>query len=186
MIAAILSLLGSSAVGTILGGIFAFLNKKADLETRKLELSHEVDKWTHDLALRDKDLEYAKQEAQGKIEVAVIETDGASEVARLQAIAVAQAADKITADEIVAAGSWGWLLVAVSAINKIIRPLLTFILAGCAIWVNLVLISRLGDSWATYTAAQQYDAALQAFAWVTGQAGTVIGYWFVARGSSKK
>lgn len=185
MIAAILSLLGSSAVGTILGGIFAFLNKKADLETRKMELEHEINRWTHDLALRDKDLEYAREEAAGRKDVAIVEADGASEVARLQAIAAAQVADKITADEIKAAGSWGWLLVAVSAINKIIRPMLTFVLAGTAIWVNLVLIAKLGDAWASYTPAQQYDAAMQAFAWITGQAGAVIGYWFVARGSSK-
>lgn len=185
MIAAILSLLGSSAVGTILGGIFAFLNKKADLETRKMDLEHEINRWTHDLALRDKDLEYAKQEAAGRKDVAIVEADGASEVARLQAIAAAQVADKITADDIKAAGSWGWLLVAVSAINKIIRPMLTFILAGTAIWVNLVLIAKLGDAWVSYTPAQQYDAAMQAFAWITGQAGAVIGYWFVARGSSK-
>lgn len=186
MIAAILSLLGSSAVGTILGGIFAFLNKKADLETRRLELLHEVDKWNHDLALRDKDLEYARAEAEGRKDVAIIETDGASEVARLQAIATAQLADRITADEIKAAGGWGWLLVSVSAVNKTVRPVLTAILAGTAIWVNLVLIAKLGDTWATYTAAQQYDAAMQAFAWITGQAGAVIGYWFVARGSSSK
>jgi nitrogen fixation protein FixH len=61
----------------------------------------------------------------------------------------------------------------------------TVILATAAISVNLLLMHKLAESWPTLTPAQQYDAAMQAFAWITGQASAALGYWFVARGSSK-
>ena len=30
----------------------------------------------------------------------------------------------------------------------------------------------------------QFEAAMQAFAWITGQASAVLGYWFVSRGGA--
>jgi hypothetical protein len=59
------------AFGSIIGGIFAFLNKKSDLDTKRLELEHERNKWAHDLQVKDKDLDYARIEAQGRKEVAI-------------------------------------------------------------------------------------------------------------------
>lgn len=184
MIAGILSLLGSSAFGSILGGVFAFMNKKADFEVKKLELSHEVEKWAHDLKVKDKDLEYAKQEALGRKDVAIIEADANVEAARFAAIAAVQASDRITADEIREAGSWGWLFVIAATLNKLIRPLATIFLAGTAIYINMLLVGKLTDGWEQFTQVQRYEAAMQAFAWITGQAGAVLGYWFVSRGLS--
>lgn len=185
MIAAILSLLGSSAVGSILGGLFAFLNRKADMETKRMDLEHERNRWTHDLAVKDKDLEYARAEAAGRKDVAIIEGEATIESARFEAIAASQAADRVTADELKAAGKMRWLLVLGIAMNRWIRPLATIILAGAAIYINLLFVGKLVEVWPTLDAAKQYDAAMQAFAWITGQAGAVLGYWFVSRGSSK-
>lgn len=185
MIAAILSILGSSAVGSVLGGIFAFLNKKTDLDVRKLELEHEVQKWAHDLAIRDKDLDMAKQEAQGRKDVAIVEGDAATETARFAAIAVSQQADKISADELRAAGKYKWMLVVGSAMKAWIRPVATVVLVGAAVYLNSVLLSKFVEGWGALTRDQQYDAAMQAFAWITGQASAVLGYWFVSRGTGK-
>lgn len=185
MIAALLSILGSSAVGSILGGVFALLNRKSDLEAKRLELEHERGKWAHEAILRDKDISLASAEAQGRKEVAIIEGDATIESARMGAIAAAQQADMISADEIKAAGQLGWVFVLASAFNKLIRPISTVILTGAAVYLNWILIDKLSDGWATMTTAQQYDASMQAFAWITGQAGAVLGYWFVSRGSSK-
>lgn len=185
MIAGLLSLLGSSAVGSLLGGIFAFLNHRTDLETKKIELAHETDKWAHDLKLRSADLEMAKEEAKARLDVAVVETDGAIETARMAAIAASQVADRVTADDIKAAGKLGWMLVIAAVVNKLIRPIATIALAGTAIYLNLVLVSKMTDNWGALTVAQQYDAVMQATAWITGQAGAVLGYWFVSRGTSK-
>jgi len=185
MIAAILSLLGSSFFGSLIGGIFAWLNRKADMQVKALELEHETKRWAHDLAVKDKDLEYAKIEAQGRKDVAVVEAEGSIETARMNAIAAAQAADKITADEIKAAGSWGWLFVLAGAFNRLIRPGATVLLTSAALVINGAVIWRLVELWPALTSAQQYDTGMQAFAWVTGQAAAALGYWFVSRGSSK-
>lgn len=185
MIAALLSLLGSSAVGSILGGLFAFLNKKTDLDTRRMDLDHERAKWDHDLKLRDKDMEFALLESKGRLDVAIVEGDASIETARMQAIAISQQADKIGADEIRAAGNWGWLLVLGTAMRSWIRPVATVVLTAAAIYLNWLLIDKLTAGWAALTVAQQYDAAMQAFAWVTGQAAATLSYWFVSRGTGK-
>lgn len=185
MIAALLSLLGSSAVGSVIGGIFAFLNKKTDFDVKRLELDHEARRWEHDLKLRDKDLDLARLEAQGRLDVAVVEGDSVVESARMTAIAQSQQADRISADEIRAAGRMGWLLVLGSAMRSWIRPVATVVLTAAAIYLNWMLIDKLAAGWATLTPLQQYESAMQAFAWITGQAGAALGYWFVSRGTGK-
>lgn len=185
IITGIISLLGSSAVGSLIGGVFALLNKKSDLEVKKLDLEHEARKWSHELLVKDKDLQYAQIEAAGKKEVAIVEGDSLVESSRFTAIAAAQAADRVDAEELKAAGKWKWLLVLSSASNKFVRPALTVALAGTAIYVNMLLISFFTAGWQLMDAAQRYDSGMQAFAWVTGQAAAVIGYWFVSRNQSK-
>ena len=185
MIAALLSILGSSAVGSILGGLFAFLNRKSDIDVKRMDLDHERAKWDHDLKLRDKDMEFAIMESKGRMDVAIVEGDASIETARMQAIAVSHQADQISADEIRAAGSWGWLLVLGSAMRAWIRPLATVVLTTAAIYLNWLLIDKLTAGWAALTLAQQYESAMQAFAWITGQAAATLSYWFISRGTGK-
>ena len=184
MISAILSLLGSSAVGSLIGGMFAFLNRKADLQLKQIELAHEQNRWTHEQALRKTDLEIAQAEAAGRVQVAVIETDAKIEGGRMQAIGQAQSGDRVSADEIKSAGGMGWLMVLVSAFNRLIRPVLTVMLACASLYVNWMMIDKLVTQWPNLDATKQFEAGMQAFAWVTAQASVAFGYWFVARGSS--
>jgi hypothetical protein len=174
IIAGILSILGSSAFGTVLGGIFAILNKKTDLELKKMD-------YAHDLALRDKDIETAKAEAAGRKEVAIVEGDAAFDVARMNSMAIAQAADHVTASEILAAGSLGWMYVLADVFNKLIRPTATVILTGMAIYINYLLVDRLTTGWGGLSIQQQAEIGMQAFAWITGQGSAVLGYWFFSR-----
>lgn len=185
MIAGLLSIFGSSAFGSLLGGLFALLNRKTDLEAKRLDLEHEARRWTHDLAVKDKDLEYAKIEAAGRKDVAVVEGDATIESARMAAIAATQAADQVGAAEIVAAGKAGWMLVCALTLNKLIRPFATIVLCAMAAYINWLLIDRLVTDWPNLNATQRYDAAMQAFAWITGQASAALGYWFVSRGTGK-
>ena len=186
MITAILSLLGSSAVGSLIGGMFAFLNRKADLQLKQIELAHEQNRWAHEQELRKTDLDIAKAEADAKVQVAVIETDAAIEGSRMVAIGQAHAGDRVTADEIKAAGKYGVLMVLVSVFNRLIRPVLTVLLACAALYVNWMMIDRLVTQWPALDSDQQFDAGMQAFSWVTAQASVAFSYWFVARGSSGK
>jgi hypothetical protein len=185
MIAALLSLLGSSAVGSIIGGLFGWLNRKNDNDLKRMDHAQEAARWAHDLQVKDKDLAYMQAEAAARKDVAVIEGDSMVDAARMAALGVAHAADKTTAEEIAAAGKWGWVFVLASALNKLIRPTLTLLLTAAALWLNWVLLERLASGWPDLPAAQRTELAAQAFAWVTGQASAVIGYWFVSRGSSK-
>ena len=186
MIAALLSLLGSSAVGSLIGGVFAFLNRKTDIDVKRMELAHERERWAHDLAVRESDLAIAREEAKSRLGVAIVEGDATVEAARMGAIAAAQAADKISADEIKAAGKLGWVFVLASAFNKLIRPTLTVLLAFCALYINWLVIDRMTTSWPDMPATQRFEAGMQAFAWVTAQASMAFGYWFVSRGTSGK
>lgn len=185
MIASIIALLGSSAFGSIIGGIFAILNRKADVDVKNLELAHERARWDHDATMRDKDLAVAQAEAAGRKEVAVIEGEAAFETARMGAIGQVASAEHIGADEIKAAGKWGVLLVWASVFNKLIRPVLTVLLAAAALWLNWLLIHHMTDGWTDMTQGQRFEAGMQAFAWVTAQASTAFAYWFVSRGSGK-
>jgi len=185
MIASIIALLGSSAFGSIIGGVFALFNRKADVEAKRLDLEHERARWTHDGLMRDKDLAIAQAEAAGRKEVAIIEGESAVESARFSAIGQTAGAERITADEIRAAGKWGFLMVWAAVFNKLIRPTLTVLLAGAALWLNWVMIHHMTEGWADMTQAQRYEAGMQAFAWVTAQASTAFAYWFVSRGSGK-
>ena len=178
MLSAILAILGSSTVGSLIGGIFAFLNKKADIEIKKLDQAHEI-------LMRKEDTELAKVEAEGRLQVAVAEAEGSIESARMTAIGQAHAADNLDAETVKSAGGWAWLLILTDAFRRLIRPSLTLLLVGMALYLNWLLVERLGAGWETLSIDQRYDAAMQAFAWLTGQASAVIGYWFVSRGQSK-
>lgn len=185
MISALLSLLGSSAVGSLIGGIFAFLNRKTDISVKQLELAHEKDRWAHELAVRESDLTIAREESKGRLDVAIVEGDSAVDAARMAAIAQVAAAERVTAEEIGAAGKWGWLLVWASALNKLIRPVLTVILAAAALYINWLVIERMTGGWAGLTQAQQFETGMQALAWITAQASMAFAYWFVSRGTGK-
>ena len=185
MISAILSVLGSSVFGSILGGIFGLLNRKVDTDLRRLELEHEAKSWEFKLAERDKDIEHARVESQGRRDVAIIEGETAIETARMSAIAASQAADRITPEDIKAAGGMGWMLVLAEAVSKWVRPLVTISLGGAAIYVNLLLLERFVASWPSLPQAQQYEMSVQAFCWITGQASAVFGWWFMTRSTRK-
>lgn len=176
----ILSLLGSSAVGTIIGGVLALMNRRADLKAKEQDQAHDRARWVHDLALRGKDIELATLEAKGRLDVAVVEGEAQVESARMAAIAASQAADATSAEELKAAGRWKWALVLSSAYRKSMRSILTTLVGGAAVWVNLSLALQFQGQ------AASADAELvhQALSWVSAQASMMFAYWFVARGQA--
>lgn len=182
---ALMTLMGSSAVGSAIGGVFAFINRKADIEAKRVDYAHQEKKWTHDLAVKDKDLDYARLEAAGKKDVAILENDAVVESARMGAIAAIATAETITADDIKAAGKWGFLLVWAGVFNRLIRPWLTVILAIAALYLNWLVIHMMTKNWDTFSTDTQFQIGMQAFAWVTAQASMAFAYWFVSRGVGK-
>lgn len=184
MIATLLTLLGSSSFGAILGGIFAIINRKADIEAKRLDLDHETKRWAQDLQLRAADLEIARQEAQGRKDVAIVEGEATIEAARFSAIEAANKADDVTAEELKAAGKWRWALVLSSAYRKSLRSILTTVVCGAAVVINLVIAWQFIDAWADLDQTARRELIGQALAWISAQASTMITYWFVARGNA--
>lgn len=182
----ILALLGSGAVGSIIGGVFAFLNRKEAAKAKVIENEHEQKRWEHNLKEREADLKIVQAEAGGRFQVAQAEAEGVAEAARFTALTEAHKGDAVGSDEIKAAGKLGWLFVLVSAFAKIIRPAMTVALVGAALYVNWLLIEKLGFVWGDLTTDQQISTGMQAFSWVTAQGSVVISYWFVSRGNSGK
>ena len=186
MITLLLTFLGSSGFGSILGGIIGFLNRKVDLQQKALDLAHEKDKWAHELELRQADLDQVKAEAAGKREVAVVEGESSIETARMVALTAAQAADRLEADELKAAGWWGWALVLPDALRRLIRPVTTVVLLAITLYIDSLLIDKLtGTDWASIPAADRLQIAKEALSWISGQTAAVLGFWFVSRGGTK-
>lgn len=186
MIAALMTLLGSSTVGSALGGFFAWLNKQNDLQVLELQLADKDRDRAHELALRDKDLAQVQAEAAAKKDIAIVEGDAQVDAARMAAIAAVQAGDVTGAAELGAAGWWRWALVLADAAKKSMRPLLTVALIGSALALNWSLVDAfITHGWTALGVSDRHDAAMLALAWVTGQASVVVSYWFVARGSAR-
>jgi hypothetical protein len=187
MITEILALLGSGPVGALIGGVLGYYNRKTDLAIKQLDHEQERAKWGHEVSLRGMDLEQVKAESAGKREVAQIEGEASAETARMEAIARAQASDRVSADTLKAAGKWGrFLLVTGQFIQTLVRPLLTSALVGVALWIGLELLWLLrAKTWGTIAPTEQKEMALQALSWVMAQASACIQYWMVSRGTGK-
>lgn len=186
----ILELLGSSVFGTALGGFFAWMNKRNELEAKRLDHAHAEKQWAAQreerVELRRVDLQIAQSEAQSAKDVAVVEGDSRIEAARMGAMAAAQTADKVTAEELQAAGGWRGFLVLAATLNKLIRPVATITLTYYAVRLSMVLIERMtGTDWGAFTQTQRLDTGMEAYRWITVQASAALGYWFMNRSSGK-
>jgi hypothetical protein len=177
------SLLGP-LFGSGLGLLGAWVKGKQDLEVKKLELDDAAKSRTHELLLRDKDIEVSKAEAQSRKDVAIIEGESQIESSRFAAIAEIEKSDQVSADEIKAAGGMSWLLVIVSAMRKSVRPVLTYALVGSSLWLNAEVLGYFLKDWQSLNQTQKFDAGMQSFAWVTTQASAIITYWFMTRKST--
>lgn len=186
MISAILALFGSPVLGGLLGGVLAWFNRKMDLEAKRIELAHEKDRWAHELAVHQVEIEQIKAEAAGRKEVAIVEGESSIETARMNALKASFEADKLSGEDLAQAGWWKFLLVWADAFRRFIRPVATVVLLGFAIYVNVVVLDHfMTAGWKDLSPTQRMELAMQAFAWLTGQAAMVLSYWFVSRGPSK-
>lgn len=186
MLTALLAFLGSSGFGSLLGGLMGWLNRRVDVDVKRLEMDHEKARWDHERAMRAADLEQVKAEAAGRREVAVVEGEASVESARMAALAAAYASDKLDAEEVKAAGWWSWTLVLSDAFRRVIRPAVTVALLTVTLYLDVLLVDRWQRTdWASLTPQQRYDLMATVFAWIGAQTSAAVSYWFVARGSSK-
>lgn len=181
-------LLGSSAVGGLVGGVLAIFNRRLDIKAKSQEYaflaSQQSAQQAHERGLRKDDLEIAQAEAAGRRDVAIVEGDARESAARMDALASAHAASALTEGQLREAGAFGRvaLVVADVLLLKPVRPLATAVLTAMALWLSYELIGQLrADGWATLSPDQKLSTATTALNWCFGQASAALSYWFLSR-----
>lgn len=159
----VIKLLGSSSIGSALGWIGGVIQRKQDIQLRKLELDHELSKM-------DKETAQMQLELAGKERIASIETEGKIESSRFDAIAESYKTQFSGSGKAV-------------AFAKIIRPAATawFIIASSGLLGTIVYLAV--DAGVKFT-PDQWKAWLDySFEWFFFQAGVIIAWWFSVRSS---
>jgi hypothetical protein len=163
----IIKLLSSAGFGTIFGGVMGLLNRKVDLQAKRMDQDHE-------LAMRDKDAAIAAQEWAGRTRVAEVEGAAAAEVEAFKALGESYSFAKPGEGTKMA------------AFSSFVRP---FVSLGY--W----LVTSLGSAWILYyafavakvqlTPEQWYELVMYVIAWIAFMAGATIGWWFAMRPGGK-
>lgn len=166
----LVSLLGSSGFGTIFGGVMGLLNRKADIQAKKLEYEDKERDRAHELKQREMDARLMEVEYQGRTKVA--EVEGAAKVE-------AEAYKAMSASYDFAKPEPGTLM---EKFSTFVRPFTTLCYlvistAGCA----YILFTSFKIAGSQFTPAQWHDMAKQTIEWLFFMAGTSIGWWFAMR-----
>jgi len=160
IISALLSLLSSGAVGSLVGLIGGYFNRKLDLQAKDKDHAFE-------LAKLDKDLEFMKTEYEQKTRVATIEGETAETVAGYNAMAASYSYAPITGDS------------GIDKFSKIIRPILTLAFFVFTLYIFIQVSSLVNTNPITQEeVAKVYQTLVE---WVLFQAGVSIGWWFAMR-----
>lgn len=164
----ILDFLTGGGIGAIAGAIGGIAGKVYDLklEAQKLEaLKIEND---FKLAMRQKDMELAAQEAQAQFQIHKVDTDAQVVVADLASLQKSVEADKATYGDT-------WMGRVVDFIRGSTRPVITYF----AMWLVIASAYKVLRS-TTFTPEQ----GMQVLDQVLFLSGTAIGWWFGARVST--
>ena len=171
---AIIKLLSSAGFGTIFGGIMGFVNRKADLDAKRLEREEAKDRMAHELAMRDKDAAIMAQEWAQRTKVAEVEGAAKAEVAGFEAMGESY---KFAQPE---KGT------RMAAFSSFVRPFLS---------IGYFFITSIGSAWIIYYAfavqkitlspEQWFELVMYVIAWIAFMGGATIGWWFAMRPGSK-
>lgn len=162
--------LGSTGFGTIFGGLMGWLNRKVDLEAKRLEYADKDKQREHELLQRDKDALIMEKEWAGRERVAAVE--GAAQVEQEQYKALAESYKFAEPEK----GS------KMAAFAAFVRPFIS---------IAYFLISSLGAGWIIYYAfkvkgvdfsdAQWHELLMFVIEWIAFMAGATIGWWYAMR-----
>lgn len=173
IVALILKLFGSSSVGSAIGWVGGLLNRRLDLEAKKLDLAFEGRKLEHELAMRDKDAAIMSLELAGKEKIAVVQTEGATAVAAYTAL---EASYKHDAE--MQAGP------RMQAFSKFVRPFTSMVFLAVS-QALIVVILWCAFVWYDVRFEQSFwaDLVVYVVSWEFFQASLCIGWYFANRPS---
>jgi len=122
-------------IGTIFGSVFSggatgligvALQRYADYKNRQLEIQAAKEKFEHDLALKQVDMQIMEKEWAGRVQVAQTEAEAAADAAASQAFAASYAMEPKRYSEGAPVGKVGGiLLVLLDLFRGVVRPALT-------------------------------------------------------------
>lgn len=177
MLEIILGVLGSGGFGSIMGLVGGFMNRRLDLEVKKLEIETKRADQAHDLARMDKEKDFMLAEMGQKNRIADKELEG--EKAKADAEVETAGYGAMTESYKFAAPTAADGLV--DKMSKAVRPLLTllFFIFTCVIfWQVQQLVSALQVA---PTPEQVFKVYVMLIEWALFQAGVCIGWWFAMR-----
>ena len=163
MLTAILAILSSTGVGSIIGLLGGIANRYLDLKSRAADRDFELQKL-------DKEREYLKEEIAGRTAVATIEGEARVESSAYGAM---QASYNFALPD----RKDGWI----DKFSKLVRPILTlafFVLTMVVFWEIHTLIKAAGQTLDLEEIMKLYRYAIE---WIFFQAGVSIGWWFAMR-----
>lgn len=169
MLTSILGFFGSSAFGSIIGAVAAWLGKIEDRKNKALEYEHERSL----LTLKN---EQARLMFDKGIEKSVV--DGEQRVAAIEAQAYEKAQAELSASLNSGTSRWDKVL-------RLFRPLLTTFLVGLSTYVAYHVTVLVGGMTA-FSSAELLELFKYIVAEVFSLTGTAVSFWFCARGSSEK
>lgn len=162
MLTSLLTFFSSGAIGSLVGLIGGYINRRLDLESKKMDHKQELD-------IKDKDLEFMKAEYEQRTKVAEIEVAGATEVAGYAAMQESYKYANPTGDGVV------------DSFSKIIRPFITLAFFFLTVYIFMQLSQKLSISIISQESMEK--VYLTVIEWILFQAGITIGWWFANRQS---
>ena len=148
----------------LLGGVFAFLNRREDAKMRQLEFEHELKKTEAQGKLMELEANIAAQ----RVELSM-EGERAKAIAQIEDFDFAPFANT----------SAGKFAAFVAAISRIVRPLITLAILAYIFWF-------LGFVMKNTNVVLELQDYREMHRWVLDMGGAVITYWFVGRGTLRR
>lgn len=162
MITSLITLFSSGAVGSLIGLIGGYFNRKLDLEAKKVDHAH-------DLAKMDKDLIYMEKEYEQRTKIALVEAEGKTEVAGYEAMAASYDYAPVEGN------GFG------AAFARMIRPFITLAFFFLTVYIFIQLNQKISIS--ILSSESMEKVYLTVIEWILFQAGITIGWWFANRQS---
>jgi hypothetical protein len=170
MLEIILGIFSSSGVGSIVGLVGGYFNRKLDLQAKEMDIADKANERAHEINKLNAEKEYMLQEAAAKLQVATVEGDAKVEAAGYDAMAASYGfAATTSADGVV------------DKFSKIVRPLLTLFLFFFSIYVFYRINELVNQLGAPPDPQQVVKIWMQTIEWVLFQTGVCVGWWFAMR-----
>lgn len=144
----------------LLGGVFAFLNRREDVKVKQMEFEHELKKLDMQAKLMQAEAAIAAQ----KVELS-LEGERAKAIAQVEDFDFSPYSNSF-------AGKFAAL---VAALSRIVRPLITIAILAYIFWFLAFVIRNTS----VMLTLEDYR---EMHRWVLDMGGAVVTYWFVGRG----